>query len=298
MSHTVVPRPGAETEAWARSALGVLCDVPAVRRVGLALVEGGGRRLSFTASDRGDPGDAGWCEVDAYDDVPLNNTIRTGKLITGSLQELAGRYAEFVARQEASTRALAAVPFVAAGQVMGGFVLFFDADQPFGRSQQHELTRLGEALGTELGRGRRARALRPRSSAEERVPEGAQVAVHVVAAEPRAVATARRFVQDTLTGWGVDADSRADAVLCVSELVTNAIIHTIAGCEVRLVLRRGVLALSVRDAGTDSPGPSSPTVDPFAAHGRGLRLVELTATRWGSEVDGDGMTVWLELHLP
>src|SRR4029079_17907331 len=93
VSHTAVGGPGAGTEAWVRSALDVLSRGPAVRRVGLALVEGGGRALSFTASDRDHSGTTDWCEVDAYADVPLNNTVRSGKPITGSLAELAGRHA-------------------------------------------------------------------------------------------------------------------------------------------------------------------------------------------------------------
>ena len=63
---------------WARAALASLSDVPAVRRGGLALTEGGGRRLRFTASDR-DGGRVDWCHIDAYDDVPLNTAIRRAK---------------------------------------------------------------------------------------------------------------------------------------------------------------------------------------------------------------------------
>src|SRR3954468_3595383 len=103
-------RPRAQTEGWVRSAFALLSPSPAVRRVGLALVEGGGRRLSFTASDRDRRTVTDWCLVDAYDDVPLNNAIRTGRPITGSLEELAGRYDEFGARQVHRRRARAAPP--------------------------------------------------------------------------------------------------------------------------------------------------------------------------------------------
>ena len=297
MKRTAVGRPGAETEAWVRSAFAVLSRTPDVRRVGLALAEGGGRRLSFTASDRDHSKDTDWCEVDAYDDVPLNNTIRTGKLIFGSLELLVGRYRTFVGRQHVSTCALAAVPLVAAGQVMGGFVLFYDADQAFDRSQQAELERLGEQLGEDLRRGQRATALPNRSLADEPVPDGALVATHVATAEAQAVAGARRFADDTLTAWHLHDDPVDVAVLCVSELVTNAIIHTVAGCEVRLMLHEGVLTISVRDSGTDAGSTLAPSEDPLAGHGRGLQLVEMISTRWGSELDAVGMTVWCEIAL-
>jgi anti-sigma regulatory factor (Ser/Thr protein kinase) len=265
--------------------------------VGLALVEGGGRTLSFTASDRDHSHTTDWCEVDAYADVPLNNTVRTGKPITGSLQELAGRYAEFVGRQGSSTCALASVPLVAAGQVMGGFVLFYDAHQPFDASQLSELEGLGAQLGEQLRRSQRARTIANRSLADEPVPDGARVATHLAEAEARAVGGARRFVQETLTDWQVDGDGVDVAVLCVSELVTNVIIHTVAGCEVRLVLQEDVLTISVRDGGPGASRPQQAADDPLAGHGRGLQLVEMLTTRWGSELDADGMTVWCELEV-
>src|SRR4029079_8556251 len=174
VSRTAMGRPQPQTEAWVRSAFALLSPRPAVRRVGLALVEGGGRRLSFTASDRDRRHTTDWCHVDAYDDVPLNNTIRTGKLITGSLEQLADRYAEFVARQERATCALAAVPVVAAGQVMGGFVLFYGSDQPFDAAQLTELERLGEELGEDLRQSQRLRTRPHRSLADEPVPDGAR----------------------------------------------------------------------------------------------------------------------------
>ena len=145
MGHRAEDRQGA-IDIWVRSALEILTGLPAVRRVGLAFVETGGRQLSFTASDRRhrrSPNPADWCTVDAYDDVPLNNTVRSGRLISGSLEALAERYPEFIGRQERSTEALASVPLHAVGQVLGGFVLFYDTRQRFDDGQLEELRRLG-----------------------------------------------------------------------------------------------------------------------------------------------------------
>lgn len=289
--------PGAETEAWVRSAFDLLTRSPAVRRVGLALVEGGGRRLSFTASDRDRGRVTDWCEVDAYADVPLNNTIRTGKPITGALDRLSDRYPEFVGRQESSTCALASVPLVAAGQVLGGFVLFYGTVQAFDAPQRRELERLGAQLGEQLRESQRARTLPQRSLADEPAPDGARVATHVAAPDARAVGEARRFAHETLTAWDVDEDAADTAVLCISELVTNAVIHTVSECEVRLVLQEGVLTVSVRDGGPAAPRRQESTDDPLAGHGRGLQLVEVLTDRWGSELDAEGMTVWCELEL-
>jgi hypothetical protein len=268
--------------------------LPDVHRVGLALVIAGGRQLSFTATDR-ERERVDWCHVDAYEDVPLNNTVRSGRLIVGSLPELAGRYPDFVGRQSRSTSGLASIPLVAARQVLGGFVLSYEARQPFDEGQLEELRRLGERLGVEIRAAARTTTLPNRPSTGEPLPIGARAATHIVIPDPQSVPGARHFAWDTLTAWSIDGDARDAAVLCVSELVTNAIIHTFSGCEVRLVLHHGVLTTSVRDGGTGGRLDRS-AGDPLAAHGRGLHLVEALSASWGSQRDTDGLTVWCELE--
>jgi anti-sigma regulatory factor (Ser/Thr protein kinase) len=280
-----------------RSALAQLAQVPGVHRAGLALAEGGGRRLLFSASDRDNHGSVDWCEVDAYDDVPLNHSVRTGEQVVGSLDDLAGRYPQFTGRQTGQTRALASLPIFAAGHIQGAYALFYDTPQPFDRSQLATLEGLGVSLGAELRRAQRATTHATRSLVDEPVPHGARAATHSVAADPRAVATARRFVLSTLAAWGVDRDTVDDAILCLSELVTNAMIHTGAGCELRVVLDRGVLTTTVRDGGSSVVVDlSSVTVDPLAVHGRGLQIVNALSARWGSELDAVGMSVWFVLQ--
>jgi len=249
--------------------------------------------LSFTAADR-QAERVDWCQVDAYEDVPLNNTVRSGRLIFGSLHELGGRYPDFVDRQIRPTYGLASVPLIESGQILGGFALFYETKQPFDEKQSEQLRRLGERLGANLRAGART-TTQTRSLAGEPVPIGARAATHIVTPDPRAVPAARHFARDTLTAWSIDGDARDAAVLCVSELVTNAVIHTFSGCEVRLVLHHGVLTTSVRDGGTDGRLDTA-AGDPLAAHGRGLQLVEALSARWGTQRHTVGMTVWCELE--
>jgi anti-sigma regulatory factor (Ser/Thr protein kinase) len=288
----------ADGETWVRSALADLGQVPGVHRVGLALAEGGGRRLLFCASDRDNEGKVDWCEIDAYDHVPLNHSVRTGEAVAGSLDELEGRYPAFVDRQPSTVMALASLPIMAAGHIQGGYVLFYDTPQRFDKPQLCGLEDLGARLGADLRRAQRTTAPFGRSLADEPVWDGALVATYSVAADPRAVAAARHFVLDTLSTWGIDEGTVDMAILCLSELVTNAMIHTDAGCQLRVVLDRGVLTTTVRDGGSSVlVDLSSVTVDPLAVHGRGLHLVEALSTRWGSELDTVGMTVWFVLEL-
>lgn len=285
-------------DGWARSALERLTDLPAVHRVGLALTEGGGRRQRFTASDRESGPEPDWCHVDAYDDVPLNTAVRTGAVVVGALAELHQRYPGFVDRQEGTTTlALAAVPIVAVGQTLGGYVLFFDRPQPFDDRQRGELVAVGSELGETLRQAQRAEDRTGVPLGEEAVPPGARIAVHDVPPDLSAVGEGRRFLRATLEGWGIHEEAVDTAVLCLSELVTNAAIHTHAGCRVRILLDEGVLTTTVRDRGTGGVAPLEAADDPLRVHGRGLQVVDVLSSRWGSELDAVETTVWFVLEV-
>lgn len=293
------PRSPGDVDGWAEHAFGLLTGLPHAGRVGLALLEGGGRRLRFTASDRRTGSDLGWCLVDAYDDVPLNAAVRHEAPVIGALTDLQEPYAEFVAAQRGTGHvAVAAVPITAAGEVLGGYVLYFDQPQPFDQHQRAELARLGHQLGTGLRRAQRRGERRP-SVAETHVatPPGAFVAVHVVAAELAAVGEARTFLHETVAAWGVGHDLADTAALCLSELVTNAVIHSHGGCVVRVVLHDGVFTAWVRDSGVAGAVPLEPSGDPLEVHGRGLQLVQALASRWGHHTDPDGASVWFALDV-
>ena len=283
---------------WAQDALAVLANLPGVRRVGLALTEGGGRRLRFTASDRDSGAALQWCHVDAYDNVPLNTAVRMGEQVVGALGDLDERYGQFVSRQRGSASvALAAIPIVAVGQTLGGFVLFFDHPQAFDLGQRRHLGQLGADLGAALRRAQRGEQRPVSTLCHEPVRPGVAVAVHDVAPDPAGVAEARRFLRRTLAAWGVDEEATYTAALCLSELVTNAVVHAHAGSVVRVSLEGAVLTTTVRDQGSADRVGNQWGDDPLRVHGRGLQLVDALATRWGSDLDNVGTTVWFVLEL-
>ena len=287
--------PATETDTWARDALTRLARIPDVGRVGLALAEGGGRQLRFVASDRDNASGVDWCHVDAYEDVPLNTVVRSGRTVAGALEELEVAYPELIARQPATVRAIANVPIRAAGQVLGGFVLYYGRVQAFDAAQRAALEDCGAQLGVDLRRAQQVTARPSRSLADEPVPSGSRATTLAVDHDPRSVSGARAFVRTTLGGWGVDDETTEAAVLAASELVTNAIIHTSAGCELHLLLDDGVLTGTVRDAGS-AVVRTSGAADPLAVHGRGLHVVQALSARWGSRLDEVGTTVWFVLE--
>ncbi|MFF4444318.1 ATP-binding protein [Streptomyces sp. NPDC001502] len=113
----------------------------------------------------------------------------------------------------------------------------------------------------------------------------------------RQVARGRRFTREALEDWGWDGqDTAEDAVLVVSELVTNAKLHA-GGCH-ELRLRAGdVFRIEVYDGhgGLPRPLPAVRPGRPGRPGGHGLRLVHRIADRWGVQAVGRGKVVWAEI---
>ncbi|MET8111714.1 SpoIIE family protein phosphatase [Streptomyces prasinus] len=110
---------------------------------------------------------------------------------------------------------------------------------------------------------------------------------------PRAVGHARRFTRRTLRSWGVGEDLDV-ALLVVSELVTNALVHTEGQVRLDLALVGDRLRLAVADASPRSPArPNS--IGREATGGRGILLVEALSAAWGTLPVSGGKQVWAEL---
>lgn len=116
---------------------------------------------------------------------------------------------------------------------------------------------------------------------------------------PTSPGRARRFVANFLDNWA-ERNLRETALLLVSELVTNAVVH--AQSEVRVNLTRPnesddhsyVLRVEVHDSSQHLP--STDCLGAGTESGRGLVLVDALATRWGVTLEPNGKTVWFELR--
>ncbi|MBA8952309.1 SpoIIE family protein phosphatase [Actinomadura namibiensis] len=121
----------------------------------------------------------------------------------------------------------------------------------------------------------------------------------VFSPESAAVHDARELVRTALGGWPVPSDRGEDAVLLVSELVTNAIVH--AGTEIELVCAldedRRRVRVEVRDL-MPSRRLGDPVVGRPAEDGyRGLMLTHWISDAWGVSYTRTDKTVWFELGL-
>lgn len=108
----------------------------------------------------------------------------------------------------------------------------------------------------------------------------------------------RHVTRERLTSRGLTCVAD-DATLIVSELITNAILHS-GGMQIQLTLdlRDGVLCIRVHD-GVTGPRPTAQTPEDDDEHGRGLVLVqEIARSRQGAwGVSDNGATTWCELSL-
>ncbi|GHB65804.1 hypothetical protein GCM10010377_65750 [Streptomyces viridiviolaceus] len=113
---------------------------------------------------------------------------------------------------------------------------------------------------------------------------------------PEAVRHARRFTRRTLRSWDV-AEGDVDVVLLVvSELVTNALVHTDGKVRLDLTLVGGRLRVAVADASPRTPvKPTS--IGWEATGGRGILLVEAMSAAWGTLPVSGGKQVWSEIPL-
>ncbi len=117
-------------------------------------------------------------------------------------------------------------------------------------------------------------------------------------ARTESVSRARHLTEERLLLWGRGPGIRDTAALVVSELVTNAVLHTASSrivCELRQ--NTDSLRIAIRDEG----GPAGPRIRDCGAdeRGRGLLIVDALCEAWGAERTGHGTAqiVWAELPL-
>src|SRR5512139_3974193 len=125
-----------------------------------------------------------------------------------------------------------------------------------------------------------------------------------VAPDPEAVTDARHFTTSRLRDWGMDCLCD-DMGLVVTELVTNALRHSLPPCpdaaalaiRLRLMRKASYVLCGVEDAGQGTPQRREP--DFVAETGRGLHLVDSFSRRWGWQgIDSGKKVVWALFSLP
>jgi anti-sigma regulatory factor (Ser/Thr protein kinase) len=117
---------------------------------------------------------------------------------------------------------------------------------------------------------------------------------------PESAGRARRSARTMLTDWRL-GHLVEDVDLVVSELVTNALLHTGAGEDgankIRLELDLNGRRLTLRVVDSSPLPPMQEEAADTAESGRGLLLVDALATEWDWEDLPDGKAVWAAFDL-
>ncbi|WP_328943796.1 SpoIIE family protein phosphatase [Streptomyces sp. NBC_00250] len=121
----------------------------------------------------------------------------------------------------------------------------------------------------------------------------------IAQAEPERIAEAREQMRQLLHDWA-DEDQLDSAVLMVSEMVTNVLVHTdgdaLFVAEVACGEKSRRLRVEVSDTSDELPHKRHP--GEMASSGRGLLLMEMLADAWGVDPRGEGKAIWFELNEP
>lgn len=111
------------------------------------------------------------------------------------------------------------------------------------------------------------------------------------------VPAARHLTLELLRAWDVPHD-REDAALLVTELVSNVVDHVggEASFTLELEFSDQWLRIGVIDGSAIRPVVRELSMDD--PRGRGIRMVQMIAERWGADEHLDGKRVWFELRSP
>ncbi|MEU6412938.1 ATP-binding protein [Microbispora sp. NPDC046933] len=111
---------------------------------------------------------------------------------------------------------------------------------------------------------------------------------------PQAVSGVRHRALGVLASWGTPGAAAQEAVLVISEMVTNAVLHALPPAELRLLLcsegDHDIIRVEVTDAGAAPVWPGTGTCPDES--GRGAAVVEALAMRHGSLSRPSGLTTW------
>lgn len=120
---------------------------------------------------------------------------------------------------------------------------------------------------------------------------------------PTAASCARLHTRNVLAEWGLPRALAADAEMCVSETITNALRATLSLAEpqpiaLRLLANRERLVAEAWDCHPRDPVRRTAVADDEEG-GRGLAVIDACSNRWGvRRLSANVKSVWCEFLIP
>ena len=135
-------------------------------------------------------------------------------------------------------------------------------------------------------------ALRELASVADVAERAVRTATTTLPPDVTSPRTSRRLARDALAGW-CDPSDFVDVELLISELVANGVEHAATDVDVRIAVTSRNIRVEVTDRNPSLPVMRSPEAG--EPSGRGMRIVDQTATRWGIQARRTGKCVWFEV---
>ena len=106
---------------------------------------------------------------------------------------------------------------------------------------------------------------------------------------------AHRVLQWALQDWAVEGDAADNTRVVLSEMVTNALTHSLDVFRLALHLQGDQILVEVWDHADGVPSVGLPSG--LAVNGRGMFLVNALSKEWGVRPEKDGgKTVWAKVR--
>ncbi|MCW2613724.1 MAG: Stage sporulation protein [Frankiales bacterium] len=121
-------------------------------------------------------------------------------------------------------------------------------------------------------------------------------AVTTLPAQDRSPAAARRIVHRALSDAGLEV-MLDDALLLVTELVTNSVVHAGTDVELHVDIGAGCARIEVVDHGAGALPVLRGDPDATREGGRGIFLLDALAQEWGTRHFAGGKSVWFQLGV-
>ncbi|MFD9436990.1 ATP-binding protein [Streptomyces sp. NPDC060002] len=107
--------------------------------------------------------------------------------------------------------------------------------------------------------------------------------------DPHSPSAARREARTVLDRWGIEGETFDDALLVVSELVTNAVLYAQLPITLCLSISTEALLIEVTDGGPAPADVDASASRPPDEHGRGTTIIDALTTDTGAIDWNDGL---------
>lgn len=228
-----------------------------------------------------------WGTIDLTLDTPLRASLLEGRAVYVADRAARNRGYPVLRDVHEPTQALCSVPLRLGDRITGSLGFSFGDVQQFGPEDRAFLTVAAHITALALEHTVTDHTHRSTMA----IPSANSTLLEFTWTDVVDLAAMRAALRLQLEARGHDS---RDALLCATELITNAAEHGASPVRARIELMGSTMRIEVSDSERLLPRLRHPGPD----GGFGLRIVEALTVRWGTAPATWGKTTWAELALP